>query len=153
MSYGNIRQRTHEAATPPADEAGCSASGCPCRGSVSLDNGGRFLCSAHAFSFPDQWPRITEKLREHDWLIAFTDDIAKLNREHRDWRGFAVQFWSTEDAYCNPHERESAQAYGLRMRGELLYRCGLGKRPAPRLPQQIKRRGNAADLATQKVAA
>lgn len=144
MSYGSLRQRTQEAAAAPAvDDRRCYAAGCPCTGSMSVE-GGKWVCAIHSSVAMDAWPRLTEKVREHDWLVAFVDDIAKMNRAGDDWRGFAAQFWSKQDEYCMPHAKETAASYGLRMRAEVLYRCGLSRRPAVRLPQPIKVRGNAA---------
>lgn len=144
MSYADIRKRAQEAAQPAAPRFNCVASNCPCRGTISFD-GGRWVCSAHAFSIPDQWPRITEKLNDHRWLIEFIDQIQAMNRAMEDWRAFSEQFWANQDEVCVPDEREEAVPYQNRMRGELLYRCGLSKRPGVRLPKQPTSRGNAAD--------
>lgn len=152
MSYSSIRKQTHAAANPPEFSNRCHASGCPCRGTISME-GGHFLCSAHAFIPADQWPRVTQKLREHEWLIAFIGDMQRMDRHCEDWRGFAVQFWHNQDDYCKPDSRENAIPYQNRMRAELLYRCGLVKRPAVRLPQPlIKRFGNAAQAAAGALA-
>lgn len=152
MSYGNIKKRTQEAAQPVETiRQGCYASNCPCRGSISQE-GGHFLCSAHAFIPADRWPGVTEKLRNHDWLIAFIDDIQRMDRMSEDWRRFAVQFWTNQDEACLPDVEEQAIPYQNRMRGELLYRCGLLKRPAVRLPQPITSRGNAADSLSRRAA-
>lgn len=143
--YGALRQRTQEAGTPPVDETRCAASGCPCRASVNLE--GRWACSAHGFAAFEDWPRITERLREFGWLLAFTDDVAKHARMPRSyWREFASEFWADQDLHCVPDAKESAEAYGYRMRGEMLWRCGLtAKRPKVRLPKEpTGRRGNAA---------
>lgn len=140
---------------PTHNPTGCWASNCPCRGSISLE-GGHFVCSAHSAVPSDKWPRLTEKLREHDWLIAFTDDIARMDRapekDAPSWREFAMKFWEGQDDYCQPNPKEGALPYQLRMRSELLYRCGLSKRPAPRLPQIPKVRGNAAAFIQKEAA-
>lgn len=145
--YGSIKQRTSEAAKPPEDPTKCYAQHCPCKASMSLE-GGRFVCTAHAFAPSDQWPAITEKLNEFRWLIAFIDDIRLMDQTRLKnmptWREFATHFWTGQDSYCIPHAEEEALPYQNRMRGELLYRCGQMKRPAPRLPQPVKVRGNAA---------
>lgn len=155
MSYGNIKQRTSEAAQPPVDERKCRANGCPCLGSLSFD-GGKFTCAAHAFCKSEDWPRVTEKLNEHNWLIAFIDDFRGIeaagNSKMPGWREYATQFWTGIDEFCIPHPKENILPYENRMRGELLYRCGITKRPAPRLPQPIKGRGNAAALLRKEVA-
>jgi hypothetical protein len=142
MSYGNIKRKTQEAAEP-VSTLRCYANNCPCIGSISVD-GGRWCCPAHAFAISDEWPRITSKLREHDWLAAFISDVQRMDRLNEDWRGFASQFWASQDPPCVPHAQENAIPYANRMRGELMWRCGLSKRPQVRLPQPVKVRGNAA---------
>lgn len=143
--YGALRQRTQEAGIPVVDPTRCGATGCPCRASVNFGAG--WVCSAHGFAQSEDWPRITERLREFGWLIAFIDDVAKQTRVPKgDWREYATRFWGDLDTDCLPDANESAEAYGYRMRGELLWRCGLtAKRPKPRLPKPLTgRRGNAA---------
>lgn len=134
--------RQREEVAQPQNTSRCQANHCPCMGSISLGSD-KFYCSAHAFSESEKWPRITEKLHEHDWLIAFHDDIKKMDRKLEDWRAFAMQFWGNqEDAeLLQPHPQEEATPYMNRMRGELGYRCNLNKRPSVRLPQAQKARG------------
>lgn len=155
--YGSLRKRNNEPQQPERDPAACWASNCPCKGSISLE-GGHFVCTAHSAVPADQWPRVTEKLREHDWLIALIDDIARFDRNPRKdaptWRDFATQFWQGTDDYCIPHPKENAGPYGNRLRGELLHRCGVLKtRPAPRLPAEpVARFGNAGGLLGRRAA-
>lgn len=142
MSYGQIKRRTEAVHQPEATNA-CEASNCPCRGTVSM-GGDKFFCSAHAFADAALWPRVTEKLRDHDWLVGFHDDIQRMDRASQNWRGFAEQFWANQEdgEILAPHKQENAQPYMNRMRGELLYRAGLCKRASLRLPQPLKgRRG------------
>lgn len=150
MSLSNFRKRNAEPQEPERDPSRCIANGCPCRGSVSHD-GSRFMCSAHADVPADRWPMLSERLRDHVWLIEFTDEMQKMDRQHGDWRGFALQFWANSDQECAPVEGENAIPYQLRMRSELMFRCGLmTKRPTPLLPQQQPakgRFGNAGGLA------
>lgn len=151
MSYGDLKKRTAQVHEPEF-QAGCHAHGCPCRGTLSVE-GGKWVCAAHAFIPADRWQDATRKLREHDWLIAFTDDVQRMDQTHQDWRAYATQFWVNQDEFCIPDAKENAGPYGFRMRGELLFRCGLGKRPSPRIPKEIKRRGNAAAYMEQRRAA
>lgn len=138
MSYANVRQKITEQAKPePQVNLGCYATGCPCRATMSVE-GGRWCCLAHATQHSDRWPAITQKLREHVWLIEFIDEIKTMHRRLEDWRGFAVQFWDGEDKACKPDPKEEFAPYENRMRGELLHRCGLMKRPALRLPKPVK---------------
>lgn len=149
--YGSLRKRAEHPTPSDRDETRCAAIGCPCRGSVSLE-GGRFICTAHAALPSDRWPLITERLREHDWLIGFVDEMQKMDRNppkpgQPGWREFATQFWQETDDFCVPRPREQALPYQNRMRLELLYRCGaMAKRPEPRIPEPAKSRGNAGML-------
>lgn len=156
MSYATIKRRTEQAAAPAENVSGCHASNCPRRGTISL-GGDKFFCDAHAFSEADRWPRITESLRDHDWLIAFHDDLQRMVRAcdpKQEWRSYAVQFWHDQEdgELLKPDPKEEAVPYMNRMRGELTYRCGLNKRPAIRLPQEIKGRGNMGSLLGRKAA-
>lgn len=133
------------------DPSRCEANGCPYRASISME-GGKWCCGAHAFRPSHEWPMITEGLRDHLWLIEFTDEIRTMWHRHGDWRGFAVQFWANADAVCQPHADEGCVPYMNRMRGELLHRCkAIPKRPALRLPQfsipADADQGNAARIA------
>lgn len=139
MSYGKVRQQIVEQKAPESDLR-CHAHGCPCRGTISLE-GGKFCCAGHALIPSDKWQAATRSLNDHRWLIEFTDEIREMEFAHQDWRGFSVQFWTNQDEYCIPDPLENAVPYRNRMRGELLHRCGLGKRPAPRLPQPVKPAG------------
>lgn len=140
---------------PERQSTNCHANHCPCRGTVSFD-GGRFCCGAHAFAKQDDWPRITEKLHELKWLVAFTDDIQRIDqnpgKDTPDWREYATNFWSGQDDYCIPDPKEDCLPYQNRMRGELLYRLGQTKRPAPRIPEPVKSRGNAGALVGRRAA-
>jgi len=153
-AFRDLAKRREQTLPPPPSDR-CHADNCPCVGSMSLE-GGKFCCAAHAFSPSDRWPAITGKLRDNQWLIAFTDDIARIERERNakvpDWRAYAAQFWTGIDDYCLPDAQEEFLPYQNRMRGELLYRCGLMKRPAPRLPKPATSRGNAAGFLGRTVA-
>jgi hypothetical protein len=152
MSYGSIRKRVHEVAQP--EEQGperCAASDCPCRATVQI-GGARWCCSTHAYAPPERWPAITEGLRSHDWLIAFTSDILRMNRTNEAWRAYALRFWDGQDDYCKPDPREEAVPYFNRMKAELDYRLGLCKRPAPRIPEEIGRAFHEAAMPAWKKA-
>jgi|GEM_PF-3002572 len=48
----------------------CRASGCPLRWSVSTE-GRHQLCSYHAWTEPNQWPEITQRLQmDGPWLLT-----------------------------------------------------------------------------------
>lgn len=150
--FGALRQRTQEAAAPVESAGRCYAHGCPCRGTVSMD-GGRFFCSQHIFAESDHWPAITQKLCELSWLVGFIDEIARMDRMHKDWRAFSEQFWSGQDDFCIPAKQETFALYSLRMRGELMHRCGLAARPKVREPKIPTSRGNAAGFLARRKAA
>jgi hypothetical protein len=145
MSYGAIRKRMVEQAQPVVNVSACHATGCPGRGTIAIE-GGKFCCAAHAFAIADRWPVITHALNENRWLIEFMDEIKGMDRRCEDWRAFALRFWTNQDEDCMPHSEERFIPYENRMRQELTHRCGLNKRPAVRLPRQIKARGNAASF-------
>lgn len=137
MSYSQLRKQVQQAAPQePEGPQMCMATGCPCLATLQIE-GGRWCCTSHAFAVSDLWPRITEGLRGHDWLLAFTRDVQSMDRKHEDWRGFAEKFWDGQDDYCKPHPKEPMVAYFNRMKGELDYRLGLCKRPAPRIPEEL----------------
>ena len=127
-----------------ADVTKCPAHGCKLRATVRLE-GGSFCCNAHAWADPELWSLTTSRLNEHDWLSGFIDEMQKMDRKNQNWRSFAVQFWENSDKFCQPEKGENAIPYQNRMRGELLFRCGLlPKRPQVRLPQAVKPSGRFA---------
>jgi hypothetical protein len=58
MTYLKSKAKYEESKTPEHDNSFCKAKGCPNPWSVDM---GSKLCSAHAWSQPHQWPRITEE--------------------------------------------------------------------------------------------
>lgn len=148
-AFRELAKQRQQPEMPQRNPALCYADHCPCMGSVSLE-GGHFTCTAHACVPADQWPRVTESLHTHRWLIALIDDLADVERRREKdgpgWREYATKFWTGTDDHCLPDAKEEMLPYQNRMRGELLWRCKLGKRPAPRLPQVLKARGNAASF-------
>ncbi|MDE2022043.1 MAG: hypothetical protein KGI71_04030 [Patescibacteria group bacterium] len=126
------------------DPSKCTAYGCPCRASISV-NAGRFFCVYHAFIPSEKWQETTHKLREHEWLAAFISEVQKMDQAHQNWREFARRFWAESDAFCAPDPMEDASPYCNRMRGELAFRVGqAANRPAVRLPQTVKPGGQFA---------
>lgn len=155
MSVFRELAKQRQAEEPAEDTTRCHAEHCPCRATVNL-SGGRWTCGAHAFAKVETWPLITERLREHAWLIGFIDDVQRIEQERNskalDWRAYATKFWTGIDEHCLPDPKEDCIPYQNRMRGELLYRIGQTKRPAPRLPQPPKMRGNVGELLGRKAA-
>jgi hypothetical protein len=154
VSYSNLRKQTQAAAAMPDGPTGpakCAANGCPCVASVQAE-GGRWCCTSHAFALSDLWPQITEGMRDHEWLVQFIGEVQKMDRTNKNWRSFASQFWAGQDEFCIPHPKENAIPYFNRMKGELDCRLGLCKRPAVRLPQEPRGRGNAANFLRRRAA-
>lgn len=129
-----------------ADPRKCPANGCPMPASV--DTGGGFCCSAHSGADPKNWSRITEGLREHDWLRDFITDLQRNPRlvPNAAWRSYALAFWEASDAFMVPRQAEGRELYLYRLHLELLHRVGArNARPEPLVPigsTWPKRRGN-----------
>lgn len=146
--------RSKKTAPAPRDEepeiTRCIATGCPCRATISLD-GGRWYCGHHAFALPSDWPLLTERLRENEWLLRFIDMLlVDPTKRPEDWRGIAIRFWSA-DPHGAPRDFEERRSYEYRMREELRWRLGgeQGKRPEPKdkRPECAKAAGNVLAMA------
>lgn len=116
----------------------CKAENCPCRGTMDLTTSGRSYCQWHAWALPNDWPRITQELEEHRWLIDFITEVEICSTRGRrgDWQAKARDFFRT-DPHCQPSkvEIDRYNFYGWRLREELAWRIGVRKdRPSPRLP-------------------
>lgn len=84
----------------------CSANNCPLQASINL--GGGWFCSAHAFADSNDWPKITEKLRTQKardarWAIAFLRsaiacrDHASIPRKMRGLQNSMMALGATVD--------------------------------------------------------
>jgi hypothetical protein len=147
MSFAKPDFSGQKAAKPEVDVTRCKAYGCKLRATVSTDGHG-FCCGVHAFAVSDQWPDITRRLSENDWLVGLIDEVQRMDQRCQDWRGFANQFWENSDTACQPHPLENAIPYQNRMRGELLHRVGqLARRPQVRLPKNVQAAGQFAQQA------
>ena len=148
MSFAR-QKKNHVAEQADTPSTRCHANGCPCRGAVSLE-GSRWFCSSHAFALPDEWPRITEGLRQNDWLLHFIDMLLTDPRKKpEDWRGIATAFWEA-DPFGAPRDFETRRGYEYRMREELRWRLSgqRGTRPEPKdKGQQAARGGNVVAMA------
>lgn len=116
----------------------CRALGCPCAGSIDIGRTSRFYCSWHAWAVPSDWPRITEQLLDHKWLIDFIGELTQSHDrgQRGDWQAKADEFFRT-DPHCIPSsdERTRWNLYCWRLREELAWRIGVRKeRPDPRPP-------------------
>lgn len=135
-----------QADAPEVDTLKCHANGCRLTASVSL-GGGPFNCRYHAFAESDQWPLITRRLGEHDWLLGLMADMGKMERR-KDWREYATRFWAEAEPGMIPHADESRELYAYRLHLSLAFRVGARtKAPLPQLPQGRHRKGgNMASL-------
>ncbi len=154
MSY--VKRKTEVAEAPSDFSSGnCYASGCALRGSVSLDGGGRWFCSHHAWAEPKHWPGITAGLREHDWMSGLIGDIRKLLGEgkRREAVEFSREFWAEyPDMQPNDHEAVHVEAYVYRLHLDLQHRAGaLEKKPAPMRPQRESWKSSRAQLSQEIV--
>ncbi len=152
--------RSKKAAPAPQDDGPqitrCAATGCPCRATISLE-GGRWHCATHAFAMPSDWPLLTERLRDNNWLLTFIDMLlVDPNKKPEDWFGIATAFWAA-DPFGAPREFETRRGYEYRMREELRWRLAgeKGPRPEPKdkRTQRAKASGNGLAMAQLREAA
>ena len=79
------------------DELGCIAHGCPMKWSVDAGDGK--LCSYHAFEKPENWPRITDKLRmEGAWVLSRHVEHGMANEYRGDPKGWARRIIDRSEA-------------------------------------------------------
>lgn len=141
MSFAKPDFQGQRANKPEVDETRCPAYGCKSRASVRTEGRG-FCCSVHAFAEQDVWQDLTRRLSENDWLLGFIDEMQKMDRESKNWRGFALRFWENSDKTCQPDPHENAIPYQNRMRAELLYRVGqLSTKPIVRIAKHVRPSG------------
>lgn len=108
------------------DPAACRAHGCPCRGTIDVGSTGRFVCSWHAWADGNTWPRLTEQLHAHRWLLDHVGELMRLDRAGEPWLVVADSFWRNEpDMQPQPRERRAFALYVARLRAELAYRIGV----------------------------
>ncbi len=120
----------------------CIATGCPMRGSMSSTGGeNSFMCAPHFQGQPDEWPRITEALRESLTIRMAIDEILKI--DEISWRssvgGFPPKSQMMErffdDVSLKPQGEEFTRKswYEYRLRNELMFRAGLSRKPKVRI--------------------
>jgi len=141
-----------ESTGPEKDPTQCAAYGCKVRASVN-NAGSGWACFAHAFAEVDAWQQITHGLNDREWLLGLVNELRKMDRQHQDWRSFAMQFWASADTFCQPQPFEGCVPYQNRMLMELLHRIGQSpKRPHPRNPAAVKPAGRFAKAGTAEFA-
>jgi hypothetical protein len=127
--------------TESADPGVCPAHGCPLQGSLDLSGSGRFLCSAHAGQEMSRWQGITQRIREHQWLIDHMVDLRRPAVQSR-WRPLAEAFWrNSEPELMQPKAFECRETFLYRLHLELLHRVGArDERPEPMVPHGQEQR-------------
>ena len=151
MSFVKARQRTTEAAEIPHEHNNrCAANGCPLRGTIA-PSGGRFVCSYHYAAQPEDWPRVTEGLRENEKIRMAIDEVIGLGDIDwilGKWEMMHRFFDGEPELQPTVAEREHRRWYEYRLHCWLIHLAGITKRkPVPREPlQPIQRRGNLSAL-------
>lgn len=151
MSLLKARQRSTEAAAPTHEHSNrCAANGCPLRGTIA-PSGGRFVCSYHYAAQPEDWPRVTEGLHQHEKLRMAIDEVIGMG--DMDWVmgkwEMMARFFDDEPGFQpTVAERQHRRWYEARLHGWLMHLVGVTKRqPVPREPLVMNhRRGNLGAL-------
>lgn len=139
--YGKIRKEIVEKMAP-RDSRLCVANGCRFVGVA--DHGHGFACLCHAGQDPSDWPKITERVIEFEWLGQFIGDILAMHTKPQngaDWREFARQMMADSYPTLLPNEHESlfADRYAYRLMSELRAFVAPGlKRPGPWVPLRLR---------------
>lgn len=128
----------------------CQANGCPLRGTMAPSDG-RFVCTCHYNAEPEQWPRITEALRENERITLALNEVLRtgdIDWSMGKWQMMARFFDGEPELQPSVAERDHRRWYEYRLRGWMTYLTGVsGKRPVQREPlQPSKRRGNLSQF-------
>jgi len=137
MSYVTAKRKYHDT-TEVADEPtnhNCFANGCPMAGGIST--GGNWVCAYHHQATSDQWPRVTEALRDAENVRLAINEVMKIdmiswgsavNGYPPKWQEFAALFDHKPDLQPTEHEKIRKTKYEYRLRNELAILAGLAKR-------------------------
>ena len=115
----------------------CFANGCPMAGGIST--GGHWVCAYHHQAQSEDWPRVTQALRESESIrLAITEVMkidmitwgAPVNGYPPKWQEFAALFDDEPELQPAEHEKIRKTKYEYRLRNELAIRAGLAKRKA-----------------------
>jgi hypothetical protein len=115
----------------------CFANGCPMAGGIST--GGHWVCAYHHQAQSEDWPRVTQALRESENIrLAITEVMkidmitwgAPVNGYPPKWQEFAALFDDEPELQPTEHEKIRKTKYEYRLRNELAIRAGLAKRKA-----------------------
>jgi hypothetical protein len=139
MSYTTAKRKYHDSVETDGHDGpnnhDCFANGCPMAGGIST--GGNWVCAYHHQSTSDQWPRVTEALRDaEDVRIAITEVMkidmiswgSAVNGYPPKWQEFAALFDNEPELQPTEHEKIRKTKYEYRLRNELAIRAGLAKR-------------------------
>ena len=137
MSYVTAKRKYHDT-TEVADEQvnhNCFANGCPMAGGIST--GGNWVCAYHHQATSDQWPRVTEALRDAEAIRLAITEVMKIDMISwgansggypPKWQEFAALFDDYPELQPTEHEKIRKTKYEYRLRNELAIRAGLAKR-------------------------
>ena len=121
---------------PATDPGACTAHGCPLRGSVDVDNTGRFQCHCHAHATIDRWPAITQRIRSHDWMLRIIRDVKAAGSRDMQWRKVAMLAWAIEPEMA-PDANETQALYVARLLQDFEHRVGAREhKPGPQVRQR-----------------
>lgn len=113
----------------------CFANGCPMAGGIST--GGRWVCAYHHQAPSEEWPRVTEALRDSEDVRLAINEVMKIdmiswgaavNGYPAKWQEFAALFDHKPDLQPTEHEKIRKTKYEYRLRNELAINAGLAKR-------------------------
>ena len=136
MALNNFTKfNKNEAVDDGVNTLDCFANGCPMAGGIS--SGGRWVCAYHHQATSDQWPRVTEALRDAEAIRVAINEVmkidmiswgAKVNGYPPKWQEFAALFDNYPELQPTEHEQTRKTKYEYRLRNELAISAGLAKR-------------------------
>jgi hypothetical protein len=141
MSYQTAKRKYHDSTDTTSHDGpnnhNCFANGCPMAGGIST--GGNWVCAYHHQALSDQWPRVTEALRDCERIRVAINEVmvidmiswgAATNGYPPKWQEFAALFDDEPELQPTEHEKIRKTKYEYRLRNELAIRAGLAKRKA-----------------------
>lgn len=118
------------------DPRACAANGCPQLGAIDLGGSGRYLCACHAMVPSEQWPAVTQAIRQHGWMLDIVRNVKAAGSRDLQWRKVAMLAWAVEPEMA-PHEQETQALYVARLLQDFEHRVGArATKPEPMLPQR-----------------
>lgn len=138
MSYTQAKQRYSEKTTDTFEGPNnhdCFANGCPMAGGIST--GGNWVCAYHHQAPSEEWPRVTQALRDAETIRLAIGEVMKIDMISwgaslrgypPKWQEFAALFDYEPELQPNEHEKIRKTKYEYRLRNELAIRAGLAKR-------------------------